>query len=191
MEDFQVYYDLGFHHIFSTRGIEHMLLISAIFVLYLAEDWKYILLMLTAFTVGHSVGLVFATFSELTLPVKTQAFIQASCVFCAAAYSLFAKSDEQKFNTINYIIAIIYAISHAFGSARNLKYDDGSDQLAPHLFSFNVGLEVGQIVVIVAFMTLGFVVVGIANVERRDWKMVISSAIAGVAVMLILDSGFL
>lgn len=191
MDDFQIYYDLGFHHIFSARGVEHMLLIAAIFVLYLAEDWKYILLMLTAFTVGHAVGLVFATFSPLTIPVKTQAFIQAACVLCAAVYSLFAKSDEAKFNTVTYVLAICYAITHAFGTARNLKYDDGTKDLAPHLFSFNIGLEVGQIIVVVAFMTLGFVLVGIANVERRDWKMVIASAISGVAVMLILDSGFI
>jgi hypothetical protein len=57
--------------------------------------------------------------------------------------------------------------------------------------AFNLGLEFGQIIIVGIFMAVTFIIVDLAGVARRDWKMIISSAIAGIALILIKESDLL
>ena len=77
------------------------------------------------------------------------------------------------------------------GFSNYLRSILGRDKsIITQLFAFNIGLEVGQIIIVVLFLTLSFIVTDLFGVSCRDWKLIISSAIAGVALMLIKDKIF-
>ncbi|MEX0884200.1 MAG: HupE/UreJ family protein, partial [Cyclobacteriaceae bacterium] len=52
MNQFQLYFNLGIQHILDLNGFDHVLFIMALSVIYLLRDWRKIIVLVTAFTIG-------------------------------------------------------------------------------------------------------------------------------------------
>ena len=77
------------------------------------------------------------------------------------------------------------------GFSTYLKSILGRDHtIFTQLLAFNLGLELGQIIIVLFFLVAGFILVDLFGVNRRDWKLVISSAVAGIALILIKEKIF-
>ena len=90
---------------------------------------------------------------------------------------------------MNYFFAGFFGLIHGLGFSSYLRAILGSDEtIMTQLFAFNLGLEFGQLVIVAIFMAAAFILVDLFGLNRRDWKMVISSAIAGIALVLMKEN---
>jgi hypothetical protein len=191
MSLFQAYFIEGKNHILDyANGYDHILFILALCAVYVVREWKQILILITAFTIGHSITLALSTLNVISAKTSLVEFLIPLTIFITAISNLFKKEEPltQKRVQGNYFIALFFGLIHGLGFSTQLKALLGRDQsILTQLFAFNVGLEFGQIIIVGIFLGVSFLVVNLAGVARRDWKMIISSATAGIALILMKD----
>jgi ABC-type antimicrobial peptide transport system permease subunit len=193
MDQFKLYFQLGYEHIIDLNGFDHILFIVALCAIYVAQDWKKVLILVTAFTIGHSITLALSTFELVNFRTDLIEFMISVTIFVAALSNLFRKEGgvNTKALNINYLFALFFGLIHGLGFSNYLKSLLGkSESIITQLLAFNLGLELGQIIIVVIFMIISFVFTGLFNVARRDWKLVISSAIAGIAITMMMATKF-
>jgi HupE / UreJ protein len=192
MSEFHLYFDLGRDHILDyANGYDHILFVIALCALYISRDWKKILILVTAFTVGHSVTLALSTLRIVSVKAELIEFLIPLTIFITAMSNLFKNENNISDGPMqmNYIFATFFGLIHGLGFSNYLKSLLGKDQgIITQLLAFNLGLEFGQIIIVLLFMSIAFVLVDLFGLNRRDWKMVISSAIAGISLVLMKDN---
>lgn len=192
MGEFQLYFVLGKDHILDyVNGYDHILFVVALCAVYVSRDWKKILILVTAFTIGHSITLALATLDIITVNMKLVEFLIPLTIFVTAFGNLFRREESVSSRAIqtNYLFALFFGLIHGMGFSGYLKAILGRDQtIATQLLAFNLGLEFGQIIIVGIFMVASFILVDLINISRRDWKLVISSGIAGIALILIKNT---
>jgi len=90
----------------------------------------------------------------------------------------------------NYFFALIFGIIHGFGFSKYLKNLVIDAPSFKQIFAFILGLEVAHMIVILLFLISSYIFVNIINVNRRDWNLIISSAIAGIAITIMFEARF-
>lgn len=194
MTEFQLYFSLGKDHILDyANGYDHILFVVALCAMYLIRDWKRILILITAFTVGHSVTLALSTLDIVSLNPELIEFLIPLTIFITATSNLFRKEETQSAFSLqlNYAFALIFGLIHGLGFSNYLKSILGKDEsIVTQLLAFNIGLEFGQIIIVVFFLLVAFILVDLFGRSRRDWKIILSSAIAGIAMVLMKDKIF-
>jgi len=194
MNDFSLYFGLGKDHILDyVNGYDHILFVVALGAIYLVRDWKRILILVTAFTIGHSITLALATLRIISVKTNLIEFLIPLTIFITAFSNLFRNEENIPWQPIqtNYALALFFGLVHGMGFSNYLRAILGkSEHIASPLLAFNIGLEFGQIIVVLLFLAASFILVDLIGVSRRDWKMVLSSAIAGIALILMKDRIF-
>ena len=194
MSEFALYFGLGKDHILDyINGYDHILFVLALCAVYLVRDWKKILILVTAFTICHSITLALSTLSIISAKTEIIEFLIPFTIFITAAANLFRKEESigKKNIQINYWFALLFGLIHGMGFSTYLKAILGKNQsILSQLLAFNLGLELGQIIVVALFLCLSYISVDLFKTSRRDWKMVITSAIAGIALILMKDRTF-
>ncbi len=194
MSEFSLYFGLGKEHILDyLNGYDHILFVLALCAVYSVHDWKKILILVTAFTIGHSITLALATLEIISVKGELIEFFIPLTIFITACGNLFRKEKSiDKSNVqLNYVFALFFGLIHGLGFSNFLRSLLGKDHsIVSQLLAFNLGLELGQIIVVALFLALSFILVDLAKVSRRDLKMVLSSAIAGIALVLLKDRIF-
>lgn len=190
---FQIYFEEGRTHILDINGIDHILFVVALCAIYQLQDWKKILILVTAFTIGHSITLALSTLEIVSFRRDIVEFCIAVTIFITAFVNLMRKQSAltpKRFN-MNYFFALFFGLIHGLGFSSQLKSLLGKSQsIVEPLLYFNLGLEIGQIIIVVFYMIIAFVFVQLFNVARRDWTLVISSAVAGIALTLMIETKF-
>jgi len=197
MSEFRLYLDLGVFHILDFAGYDHMLFVMAIATIYLINDWRKVLVLVTAFTIGHSITLALATLELIKYDMELIEFLIPLTISITALANLFTR-DRRRFEVtqrkgyINYFFAGFFGTIHGLGFSSYLKVLLGAEQnIIKPLFAFNIGLEIGQMVIMILFLMLSTVFVDFFGVDRRDWKLIISSIILGISVTLILGTDYM
>ena len=191
MSEFQLYFVLGKDHILDyANGYDHILFVLALCAVYIIREWKQILILITAFTIGHSITLALSTLNIISVNSTLVEFLIPLTIFITSVSNLFKK--EQSLNQgpvqVNYFLALFFGLIHGMGFSNYLKALLGKDQsILTQLFAFNVGLEFGQIIIVGIFLGVSFIAVDIAKANKRDWRIILSSAIAGISLILIKD----
>lgn len=193
VSEFALYFGLGKDHILDTNGYDHILFVIALSAVYLLHDWKKVLILVTAFTIGHSITLALATLRIVAFPGEVIEFLIPLTIFITATANIF-KRDHASSKTaiqLNYVFALFFGLIHGLGFSNYLRELLGQSQnIVTPLFAFNVGLELGQLIIVAIFLVIGFLLVQLVGVARRDWRVVISSAIAGMALVLMTERVF-
>lgn len=193
MSEFALYFVLGREHILDyANGYDHILFVLALCAVYLIGDWRKILVLVTAFTIGHSITLALATLGMISFNIDLIEFLIPVTILITAISNLFRKEaaiESGKKIQFNYFLALTFGLIHGMGFSNYLKAILGKNEsIVKQLLAFNLGLEFGQLIIVTIFMGITFVFVGLVRVPRRDWKMIISSAIAGIALILIKNN---
>lgn len=192
MSQFSTYFELGYQHILDILGYDHILFVIALCAIYQAQDWKKVLILITAFTIGHSVTLALSTLNLVNFRTDIIEFLIPVTIFITAFSNLLKKngSPPAKFSS-NYFYALFFGLIHGLGFSNYLKSLLGREEsiLTP-LLGFNLGLELGQIIIVIFFIITSFVFVGLFNVAKRDWILVVSSAVAGIAITMMIETKF-
>jgi len=194
MSSFRLYFDIGRDHILDyTNGYDHILFVIALCVLYTSRDWKQVLILVTAFTVGHSITLALATLNLIRFKSEWIEFLIPLTIFITAFSNIFKKEETYSDSRIqmNYAFALFFGLIHGMGFSNYLRSILGkSENILTPLLAFNLGLEFGQIIIVVMFLAACFIFVDLIGISRRDWKLVISSAVAGISLVLMKEAAY-
>jgi hypothetical protein len=191
--EFLTYLRLGLHHITDVRGYDHILFIAALTVPYRLSDWKRLLWLVTAFTLGHSVTLALATMDLIRLsPSIVEPAIGATILLSGlAAFASIGRDDRAVrpgWQGGRYLMAAGFGLIHGLGFSNYLRSLLGEGEgLALPLFAFNVGLEVGQLLIVSAILAIGVGVERMLRVERRYWVGAVSVVVAVLGGSILVE----
>jgi len=196
---FQTYLHLGFLHICSPRATDHLTFLLALCAPYVLADWRRVLALVTSFTVGHSLTLALATLRLVTFPpAAVEALIpvtiMATAVFNLARAGRAGGSGPPRRAPVPVLWTAPNALAATFGLIHGLGFSNYLRALlgpqsrpVQELLAFNVGVELGQLVVVGGILLLGAVLLRGFGVARRDWVLAVSGAALGVAGLLLLQ----
>ncbi len=188
MGDFGLYFSLGWEHIISLDALDHQLFIAALCAIYLLKDWKQVLILVTAFTIGHSLTLALSVMNVVRFPTAWVEFLIPLTIVITAFANLFQKKFTPRSIRINYFLALFFGLIHGMGFANIIRDMLARDQeIVWPLLGFNVGLEVGQIVVVLVLLLLAHFVVNVAKASRREWVIFLSAAVFSLALKITLE----
>jgi hypothetical protein len=188
MQDFSLYFELGWQHILDWQGYDHILFVAALCGVYLIADWKKILVLVTAFTIGHSITLALSVFHQILISSKWIEFLIPITILITAFVNIARKRPfKSRFNP-NYVLALLFGLIHGMGFSNYLKSLLGkSNNVVAELLAFNLGLEFGQIIIVFSVLLCSFIVVQLIRVQKREWNLFLSSAIFGIALIMAIE----
>ena len=190
MSIFELYFTLGFQHIADIRGYDHILFILVLCAVYNLREWKRVLILVTAFTVGHSLTLALATLDLFRVNSDLVEFLIPLTIFITALANVLTRksSYSSSLHTMKYAAALFFGLIHGLGFSNYLRSLLGSETgLFVPLLSFNVGLEVGQILIVLTLLLLTLLVADILKFPRREWNVLLSGAGLGVSLILMIE----
>jgi HupE / UreJ protein len=188
MDDFLFYGKQGWQHIISFNALDHILFILALSAIYLLNNWKQVLVLVTAFTIGHSLTLALSVYNIIKVNESWVEFLIPCTIIITAIFNLLLKNYEPKSLRLNYFFALFFGLIHGLGYANTIRFMLAKDQtIGWSLFSFNIGLEVGQIVVVAIILVTSYIAVNKLNLPRIWWIRVLSTVAFLVALSMAIS----
>lgn len=188
MSDLGFYFKEGWHHIISTDALDHQLFILALSAIYLLRDRKQVLVLVTAFTIGHSLTLALSVYDMIRVNSSLVEVLIPCTIVVTALFNFFQKDFEKRSLRLNYFFALFFGLIHGMGFANTIRFMLAKDQsIGWSLFGFNIGLEAGQIVVVAVILLLSFLVVNKAGLKRRHWVWLLSGVSFLIAMKMIVE----
>jgi len=186
---FPTYFQLGLEHITDINGYDHILFLIALCAGYRYSDWKRIIILVTAFTLGHSLTLALAVLNIIPVNGDIIEFLIPLSIFITAVFNMvrsFAKGPQETSTMVPYILALGFGLIHGMGFSNFLRSLLGDELLMP-LFAFNVGLEMGQLVIVAGIFAVQWAVVRTNGLSMRWWTVGLSLLAAAVSVLLMAE----
>lgn len=192
MSEFWIFFEKGLKHILDIFAYDHILFLIALSVSYTFKDWKKLLLLITFFTVGHTLSLLLSVFGVIIIKGNLVAFLIPISILIVALFNLFTAGKSSKQSGISVIgfITFGFGIIHGLDFATYFKPLAGSSsqsKLLP-LTEFSLGIESSQIIVVFIVLMLSYIVQTFFRFSKRDWILVMSSFVIGVVFPMILSS---
>lgn len=189
MNDFWLYLQIGFHHIADIRGIDHILFIVALCIRYQFADWRKLLVLVTAFTIGHSITLALSVFDVINYSMRWIEFLIPVTIVITALSNVFVKKFvfKAKFPLI-YFLALFFGLIHGMGFSNYLKSLLGKgESVIGQLLAFNLGLEAGQILIVLIILLITLIFVNLFKVNRREYLLFISAIAFALALQMAIE----
>ena len=160
----------------------------AVIAIFSFRDWKKVLILVTAFTIGHSLTLVLSALDVFRFPSDWVEFlIPCTIVFTALDNIIFSK-NEKKLIRLNYYLALLFGLIHGMGFANSVRMMLASEQdITLPLFGFNVGLELGQIIVVAIALFIHYIFSEVLKLSNKIWIYIISVPIFIFALKMALE----
>lgn len=189
MNTFQLYLSLGIDHIADFKGYDHILFIATLCGVYVLSEWKSILILITAFTIGHSLSLAATVLQWIQVNPEWIEFLIPVTIFLTSFGNLFKKQGNVSplFQKIKYVLALCFGLIHGLGFSNYLKALLEPDNLLFPLFSFNVGIEIGQLLIVTTVISVAYIVTQWFKAAQRDWNLIISGAGLGISLVLLIE----
>lgn len=189
MNDFGLYLEIGFEHIANWQGIDHILFLAALCLRYQFSDWKKLLVLVTAFTIGHSITLALSVLSFIDVPGNWIEFLIPVTILITAVSNIFVKkfSFPARFPAI-YFFALFFGCVHGLGFSNYLKSMLGNTTgIVSRLLAFNVGLEIGQLLIVLIILIISLIAIHLFRCNRREYILYFSGAIGALALQMAIE----
>ncbi len=190
MPVFSMYLELGIDHIMDFRGYDHILFILTLCAVYFFKEWKRVLILITAFTIGHSTTLVLATLDVVKISTGLIEFLIPLTIFLTAIFNATYKYEKvnKRLHMMKYAAALFFGLIHGLGFSNYLHSLLGNESsILKPLLAFNIGIELGQIIVVAVIMSATWLVVNVLQARRREWNLLISGAGLGISLVLMIE----
>lgn len=193
MSEFWVYFNLGLKHVLDINAYDHVLFLMALIIPYHFKDWSRVLVLISLFTIGHTIALLLSVFGIISVKVNLVEFLIPITILVTALYYLFTAGKTNKKNdNISFvaIISLFFGIIHGLGFSNYFKAilpGNASDKLLPSL-EFALGIEAAQLIVVFIVLFLSYLVQTVFRFSKRDWTLVMASFIIGVVIPLVIKS---
>jgi hypothetical protein len=194
LENFWFNVQYGINHVLDINGYDHVLFLMVLAVPYVFKDWKRVLLLVSMFTLGHTLSLVLAAYGVVSVSGKLVEFLIPITILIAAIYNVFTAGKKDRGTKIGllFFTTLFFGLIHGLGFAREFKMLSSlSDSKLELLIEFAVGIEIAQVIIVFVVLFLGFLCQTIFRFSRRDWVMVLSSVVIGLVIPMIIQSDLL
>ncbi len=170
MQNLGFYFDLGWHHILAWDALDHLLFVLALSALYLIGNWRQVVILITAFTIGHSLTLALSVFDIIRVANNWVEFLIPCTIIVTAFFNVWQKKIKPGSVQLNYFLALFFGLIHGLGYANAIRFIMAKDQsMGWSLLGFNSGLEAGQILVVMAILLVSYLVVNLARLNQKWW----------------------
>lgn len=180
----------GIHHILDPNGIDHMLFLIAMAVVFIPSQWKSIFILATGFTMGHSITLAAITFEWFYVPLKWVEFgIPCTILLTILANLASMRKRKGMMNVgVYFILVTLFGLIHGMGFSPYLKMliPEG-DSLTMPLFAFNLGVEAGQIIFLLGFLVIQIVVHSLTRIKHREWVIFMLGCTLSLTLLFISE----
>ncbi|MFY7742635.1 MAG: HupE/UreJ family protein [Flavobacterium sp.] len=192
MSEFWLYFNIGLQHVLDIDGYDHVLFLIALTVPYAFKDWKRVLILVSLFTVGHTLALMLSVFEIVIIKASLVEFLIPITILITALFHLFTAGKSNKNESITFVafVTLFFGIIHGLGFSNYFKSilpGEKGDKLVP-LLEFALGIEVAQIIVVLIVLLLSFIVQSFFRFSKRDWTLVMSAFVIGVVLPMIIGS---
>lgn len=188
MSDFTFYFRIGWEHIINKEALDHIFFIVALAAIYMLKDWKQVLVLVTAFTIGHAITLILSSRNIIDVDPRVVEFLIPCTIVFTAVSNLFLKNFTARSIRINYFLALFFGLIHGLAFASTLKWLIAEDQsFVVAWLGFSVGLELGQILIVLLILLLAQLIVVVLKLNRRYWVWLLSVIVFGLALKMAIE----
>ena len=190
MADFNLYFGLGTEHILTWEALDHILFVTALCVRYLAKDWRKVVVLVTAFTIGHSITLALSATGLVHFPVRWIEFLVPMTIVATAVNNLVQKKqtlDHPAKLPVIYFFALFFGLIHGLAFAGTFLALEGREGLALHLLAFNLGIEAAQLLIVACVLLISFIFVQAMKLARFYWVKISSVMILLASLKMAYD----
>src|SRR6201994_2340511 len=188
MSDFAFYFKMGWQHIISADALDHQLFILALACVYTTKDIKRVLILVTAFTIGHLLTLALSVYDVIRFSSRWVEFLIPCTIFLTALNNILRVDSKGGSARINYYLALCFGLIHGMGFANAIRIMLAKDQtIGWGLFGFNVGLEAGQIFCVAIILLISILFLNVIRIKRHDWVLFLSAGVFALSVKMALE----
>ena len=184
MQDFRLYFGIGVQHILTWEAMDHILFVAALCLRYLIKDWKKVVVLVTAFTIGHSITLALSALRLVHINTRWIEFLIPLTIVATAINNLLQRRQQVEHPSrlpLIYFFALFFGLIHGLAFANSLLSLVGGDNLVVPLLAFNLGIEAAQLLVVAIILAISFIFVQLMRVRRTWW-------VWGVSTLVLLAS---
>ena len=183
---FATYLELGITHILDMNGLDHLLFLVVLVIGYQLSEWKLVILLATAFTVGHSITLALAAMELVKVNSNWIEMLIAASIALTAAYNL-AASSEKSGGKLRYAAALLFGLIHGLGFSNYFRPILGTDSIVLPLLSFNLGVELAQVIIVVVVLLISTLILKLIRNSRKPLIYVTSGAVLIWALRMVVE----
>lgn len=185
MDSFWFYFKEGLFHVLDWDAYDHILFLVVLTVPYLFSSWKRLLTLVSIFTLGHTLSLALSAYDVVRVNTSLVELLIALTIIITALYNIFTapKKNRNSKAGIHLFAALFFGIIHGLGFSTYFKMmTAGTDHKLLPLLEYTLGIETAQLIVVCIVLILSFITQAIFRFSQRDWVMVISAVVIGVAI---------
>lgn len=193
LKEFWFNVEYGINHVLDINAYDHVLFLIVLVVAYTFSDWKRVLLLATTFTVGHTLSLILAAYGIVHVNGTLVEFLIPVSILVIAIYNVFTagKGARKEKVGVLFVTTLFFGLVHGLGFAREFKILVGnSDSKLVSLLEFALGIEIAQLIIVFLALFLGYLFQTVFRFSKRDWVLVVSSIVIGLAIPMVLESDF-
>lgn len=194
MSEFWLYFETGLRHVLDINAYDHILFLIVLTVPYTFKDWKNVLLLITIFTIGHTLSLMLSVYGVIKVNGTIIEFLIPITILVTALFNIFksGKKSSKGNNSLNFvsITTLFFGVIHGLGFSNYFKLvldKNTNDKLLP-LLEFALGIEAAQLIIVLVVLIIAYILQDFFRLNRRDWVLVTSAFVAGVVIPMIIDN---
>lgn len=193
MNPFEFYLKLGFEHIANLNGYDHILFLIVLCAVYQIKQWRNILILVTAFTIGHSITLFLVSLNFLSIPSRIIKLLIPTTILITALQNIMGTKQME----INLSMGKKYFMALFFGLIHGMDFSNyfralimSPDEIIIPLLGFNIGIEMGQLLIVLFIVLISFIFLNILKIKHYKWNLFISGAAFGTSLISVLEISF-
>ncbi|MFD2602198.1 MULTISPECIES: HupE/UreJ family protein [Flavobacterium] len=196
MSDFWLYFETGLRHVLDINAYDHILFLVVLTVPYTFKDWKNVLLLVSIFTIGHTLSLMLSVYGVVRVNAGVVEFLIPITILITALFNIIksGKKSQKNSNSLNFIaiVTLFFGLIHGLGFSNYFKLilDKNADDKFLPLLEFALGIEAAQLIIVLCVLILAYILSEFFKLNRRDWVLVTSAFVAGVVVPMIIHNKF-
>jgi hypothetical protein len=189
MEQLKLFFELGLTHVLDINGYDHILFLIVLAAPYLFSSWKKVLLLVSVFTIGHTISLFLSSYNLVVVNSSLVEFVIPVTIAVTAIFNIITSGRVSQNSKIGlmFFVTLVFGIIHGLGFSNYFKMIIGSSKFKfMPLIEFALGVELAQVIVVVLVLVLGGIAQSFLNISKKDWVLVLSSITLGLAIPMLL-----
>jgi len=190
MHPFEFYLKLGFDHIANLNGYDHILFLVVLCAVYQINQWRNILILVTAFTIGHSITLFIVSLDFFSIPSRIIKLLIPITILITSLQNVINIKQIENSSRMgkNYFMALFFGLIHGMDFSNYFKALIMSpDEIVIPLLGFNIGIELGQLLIVLFIVLISFIFLNIIKIKHLKWNLFISGAAFGISLISIME----
>jgi hypothetical protein len=172
----------------NVGALDHILFMAALALRYHFSNWKRLLMLVTAFTIGHSITLALAVFNFIHFPKSWIELLIAITIIIAVVYNLISKKTNRPSKiTLIYFFTLCFGLIHGMGFASEFVALEGkSIGTVFNILFANLGIEVAQLIFATTVLTISLICLSVFKLKQREYLLFSNGIVFGLALQMVL-----